>query len=171
LIDLENFSVFDIAFFITIAIAIISGCIKGLVRQLLGLAGIFIGTYCAYKLSSGLTGWWRGHFDVNDEVTRIILFIILSSVIYILVLWLAKLLDKLLKMAMLGWINRLFGMLFGAIKVIVIFSALAYAISYLKSTGFEINDINKSKVYDYLILIADSVFFFFEPLKHIGIGN
>ncbi|MDR3245534.1 MAG: CvpA family protein [Prevotellaceae bacterium] len=158
---MENFSVFDIAFFIIIAISVIRGCIKGFVRQLLGLAGIFIGTYCAYKLSSGLTGWWHGHFNVNDEVTRIVLFIILSSVIYILVLWLARLVDKLLKMAMLGWVNRLLGMIFGAIKVIVIFSVIAYVISYLKSTGFEINDISKSKIYDYLILIAESVFFFF----------
>jgi membrane protein required for colicin V production len=160
---LENFSVFDIAFSVAILISVISGYIKGFVRQLLGLAGIFAGTYCAYRLSQALTEWWSGHFNVDAEVMKIILFIITATIIYVLVLWLAILLGKLLKMAMLSWINRLFGMLFGAIKVMLIFCALAYAIHYLQLTGMEIRDMDKSVVYDYLLLIANSIFFFFEP--------
>jgi membrane protein required for colicin V production len=162
LIDLEDFSIFDIAFAITFLISVISGFIKGFVRQLLGLAGIFVGTYCAYKLSLKLTEWWHGHFNVDAEIMKIIVFIILSSIIYALVIWLAILLGKLLKMAMLSWINRLFGMFFGAIKIVLIFSALAYAINYLKLAGMEVEDINNSIVYDYFISVANSIFFFFE---------
>jgi membrane protein required for colicin V production len=158
---LENFSIFDLVFFTAIIISVISGFIKGFVRQLLGLVGIFAGTYCAYILSLGLSEWWRGHFNVDAKITQIVIFIILSSIIYVLVIWLAILLGKLLKMAMLSWINRLSGMLFGAIKVIIIFSALAYAIYYLKQTGVEIKDIDKSFVYDYLIAIADIIFLFY----------
>jgi membrane protein required for colicin V production len=162
LIDLGNFSIFDLTFSIAFIIAVISGLVKGFVRQILGIVGIFAGTYCAYILSAQLTGWWRGHFNVNAEVMKIIVFIILASIIYALAIWLAILLGKLLKMAMLSWANRLFGMLFGAIKVVIIFSALAYAIHYLKQTGVEIKDIDKSIAYDYLIAIANSIFFFFE---------
>jgi membrane protein required for colicin V production len=161
LIDLENFSIFDLVFFTAIIIAVISGLIKGFVRQLLGLVGIFAGTYCAYILSLGLSRWWQGHFNVDAKVTQIVLFIILASIIYILVIWLAMLLGKLLKMAMLSWINRLFGMLFGAIKVIIIFSALAYALYYLRQTGVEIKDIDKSLAYGYLVAIADTIFVFY----------
>ncbi|MDR1341167.1 MAG: CvpA family protein [Prevotellaceae bacterium] len=162
LINPESYSVFDLVFLLALAISVISGFMKGFARQLLGLAGILIGTYCAYKLSLGLTEWWRGHFNVDAEVMKIVVFVILASIIYALVLWLAVLLGKMLKMAMLNWINRLFGMLFGAVKVIIIFSALAYAIHFLKQTGMEIKDVDKSIAYDYLIRIADSVFFFFE---------
>jgi membrane protein required for colicin V production len=162
LIELENLSVFDLIFLSAIVISVISGFVKGFVRQLLGLAGIFIGTYCAYKLSVGLTEWWHGHFNVDAEVMKIVVFVIISSIIYALVLWLAVLLGKMLKMAMLGWLNRLFGMIFGAVKIIIIFSALAYAIHFLKQTGVEIKDINKSVTYNYLIQIANSIFFFFE---------
>jgi membrane protein required for colicin V production len=162
LTDIGNFSVFDLVFLIATAISVISGFVKGFARQLLGLAGILVGTYCAYKLSLGVTEWWRGHFNVDADVMKIIVFIILSSIIYALVLWLAMLLGKMLKMAMLNWINRLFGMLFGAIKVVIIFSALAYAIHFLKQTGVDIKDIDKSIAYDYLIQIANSVFFFIE---------
>jgi membrane protein required for colicin V production len=147
---------------VAIIAAIISGLARGFVKQLLGVGGIFAGTYCAYKLSVELSKWWRGHFDVNLETAKLVIFIILAAIIYLLVLWLAGLLDRLLKMAMLGWINRLFGMLFGAVKIIIIFSALAYSIRYLKSTGMAINDIDKSVTYDYLLLIADSIFFFFK---------
>jgi membrane protein required for colicin V production len=161
LIDLENFSIFDLTFFTAIIIAVISGLRKGFVRQLLGLVGIFAGTYCAYILSLGLSEWWRGHFNVDIKVTQIIIFIILASIIYALVIWLSILLGKLLKMAMLSWINRLLGMLFGAIKVIIIFSALAYVICYLKQTGVEIKDIDKSLAYNYLVAIADIIFLFY----------
>jgi membrane protein required for colicin V production len=162
---MENFSVCDVVFVIAMLLALVIGYMKGLVRQLLGLVGIFVGTYCSYKLSGGLTKWWHGYFDINVEIAKIIVFIILSSIIYILVLWLAKLVGKLLKMAMLNWINRLFGMMFSAIKVLIIFCVLAYAIHYLKSTGIdlEFEDLNKSKAYNQLISIANSVFFFFKP--------
>ncbi|MDR1581986.1 MAG: CvpA family protein [Prevotellaceae bacterium] len=163
---MENFSIFDLIFAISLLVSIISGFIRGFVRQLLGLAGIFGGTYCAYKLSLELTNWWHGHFNVDAEVMKIIVFIVLALIIYALVIWLAILLGKLLKMAMLSWMNRFAGMLFGAIKIILIFSAMAYAIHYLKLTGMEMNDIEKSVVYDYLISIANTIFFFFEPSKH-----
>jgi membrane protein required for colicin V production len=162
LTDWENFAIFDLLFFAAMLVAVICGFIKGLVRQLLGLAGIFVGTYCAYKLSLKLTEWWHGHFNVDAEVMKIVVFVILALIIYALVIWLAILLDKLLKMAMLGWINRLFGMIFGAIKIVLIFSALAYAIHYLKQTGMEVMNTGDSVVYDYLIVIADSIFFFFD---------
>jgi membrane protein required for colicin V production len=132
------------------------------VRQLLGLAGIFAGTYCAYVLSIELTKWWRSHFDVDVKVAQIVVFIIVASIIYALVIWLAVLVGKLLKMAMLSWLNRLFGMIFGAVKVIIIFSALAYAIHYLKLANIDVNDVNKSLSYNYLVEVANSVFFFFE---------
>jgi membrane protein required for colicin V production len=167
LTDLENISIFDLTFAIALLIAVISGFVKGFVRQLLGLAGIFAGTYCAYKLSLGLTEWWHGHFNVDANIMKIIVFIILSSIIYTLVIWLSVMLGKLLKMAMLSWINRLFGMLFGAIKIILIFSALAYAIHYLKQTGFEIKYMENSITFDILISIANSIFFFFETSNNI----
>jgi uncharacterized membrane protein required for colicin V production len=154
------------AFFIAAVISLISGFVKGFVRQLLGLAGIFAGTYCAYKLSLGLTAWWHSHFNVDADVMKIILFIILSSIIYALVLWLAVLLGKMLKMAMLSWMNRLLGMFFGAIKIVFIFSALAYAICFLQQTGMKISDIEKSIVFDSLVHIANSIFFFFESANN-----
>jgi membrane protein required for colicin V production len=157
----ENFSIFDLSFLVALVIAVISGFVKGFVRQLLGLAGIFAGTYCAYKLSLALTEWWSGHFNVDPKVMKIVTFIILATIIYALVIWLAILLGKLLKMAMLSWINRLFGMLFGAMKIVLLFGAVAYAICYLKLAGMEIKTDN-SITYDYFISIANSIFFFFD---------
>jgi membrane protein required for colicin V production len=153
---MNDFSVFDLIFAIAMLIAVISGFIRGFVRQLFGLLGIFVGTYCAYKLSIAFTKWWKGYFDVDEKVMQLISFIIIAAIIYVLVLWLAILIGKLLKMAMLSWVNRLFGMLFGAMKIVLIFSAVAYSICYLKQTGVEIKDIDKSVTYDYLISIANS---------------
>lgn len=156
--DLETFSTFDAIFLIALLIAAISGYIKGFVRQLIGLTGIIAGTYLAYKLAAVSTNWWHGSFD--ERAVRIIVFSVFAILFYFLAFWLAKTLDKLLKMAMLNWINRLFGLIFGALKIIIIFSALAFAIHFLKLTGIEIlqNDIVKSKTYTHLIYTANVVF-------------
>lgn len=151
---LSSYAIFDIVFFIAIAFSCIYGYIKGFVRQLFGLVGIFIGTYCAYKLAGALTIWWHGHFDVDPRVTKIIIFIILSAIIYFLVLRLAILFDKLLKMAMLNWVNKFLGLIFGAAKIILIFSALAYAINSLNMS----DKMNTSKIYSHLISLADFIF-------------
>jgi membrane protein required for colicin V production len=164
---MENFSIFDLTFCVALLVSVISGFIKGFVRQLLGLAGIFAGTYCAYILSIELAKWWRGHFDVDVKVAQIVVFIIVASIIYALVIWLAVLSGKLLKMAMLSWLNRLFGMIFGAVKVIIIFSALAYSIHYLKLANIDVRDVNKSLSYNYLVEVANSVFFFFESSNFV----
>jgi membrane protein required for colicin V production len=166
LTDFSDFSIFDLSFFGALLISLISGFAKGFVRQLLGLAGIFVGTYCAYKLSIGLTAWWHGHFNVDADVMKIVLFIILSSIIYTFVIWLTVMLGKMLKMAMLSWLNRLMGMLFGAIKVILIFSAVAYAMSFLQQTGVKISDVEKSMTFDILVHISNSIFFFFESVNN-----
>ena len=136
------------------------GLRKGFVRQLAGLAGIILGTYCAYQLSLWLTNWWSGHFDINSNVMQIILFIILATIIFALVIWLSIMLDKMLKLALLGWINRLLGMLFGVLNIVVIFGALSYAIHSLKLSGIEFlgNDLAKSKVYNMLVSFADFMF-------------
>ena len=156
--DLDTFSIFDTIFFIALLIAAISGYIKGFVRQLIGLTGIIAGTYFAYKLASVSTNWWHGSFD--ERAVRIIVFSVLAILFYFLAFWLAKMLDKLLKMAMLSWINRLLGLVFGMLKIIIIFSALSFAIHFLKLTGIEIlkSDIGKSKIYTHLIYTANMVF-------------
>ncbi|MDR1898370.1 MAG: CvpA family protein [Prevotellaceae bacterium] len=162
-----TFSVFDLIFSIAVLTAAIFGFAKGLMRQLIGLAGIFVGTYCAYKISSSVTAWWCSNFDVNPEVMKIVVFVTLSIIIYFLALWLARLLDKLIKMAMLSWVNRLFGLLFGMMKIILIFIVLAYAIKALKLTEIEAlgKDLQISKTYDYLVSTVDFIFPYISSVK------
>ena len=154
LINLSSFAVFDIVFIGALITACVYGYTKGFVRQLLGLVGIVAGTYCAYKLAEVFTAWWHTQFDVDPDVMKIIVFIILAIIIYLLVLRVAVLLNKLLKMAMLGWLNRLLGMIFGAAKIILIFSALAYAINALNFTDKMVG----SKTFTYLISLANYLF-------------
>jgi membrane protein required for colicin V production len=155
-----EYSIFDFVFAASLLIAAVSGYMKGLVRQLIGLLGIIAGTYCAWKIATALTGWWQGHFNVDPKITRAIIFVILAIIIYVLVVWLAKLLDKLIKMAMLAWINRLLGMLFGVLKIVLIFGILAYAAQALRLTAIETigNDLSKSVGYELLQSVIKFVF-------------
>jgi membrane protein required for colicin V production len=162
---LDTFSFFDLIFAVAIVASAISGYAKGFVYQLTGLAGIIAGTYCSYKLSTVLTQWlttqwWTEHFKTDPDVVKIVLFVVFAIVIYFLAFRLARLLDRLVKMAMLGWLNRLFGLLFGILKIVVIFCVLAYAVHSLNFTGLKSidNDLGKSKIYPVLVSTVEALF-------------
>ncbi|MDR0560330.1 MAG: CvpA family protein [Prevotellaceae bacterium] len=161
---MEAFSIFDIIVLISLFLAAVFGYIRGMVCQLIGLIGIIAGTYVACKLALMFTDWWRKYFNVDEGSTKIIVFIIMFAIIaltvYFITFRLSKILDKLLKSAMLNWINRLLGMIFGILKTVVIFSILAYAIHSLKLTGVDIlnKDLKKSATYGKLVYAADFVF-------------
>jgi membrane protein required for colicin V production len=166
---LDNFSFFDLIFVAAIAASAIAGYIKGFVYQLIGLVGIIAGTYCAFKLSVVATQWLSERFQFNPDAAKIVIFAILAIAIYFIAFRLARLLDKMLKMAMLGWLNRLLGLLFGMLKAGAIFCALAYAVHSLNFTGLKSvdDDLKKSKVYPALVSTGEILF----PYIYVSIYN
>lgn len=151
---------FDSLFLILVAVGAIMGLIKGFVRQLLGLIGIVLGIYVAYHFSGTLALWWSRQFDVNKDTTRIILFIVMVVAVNILAMVLAKLVEDIFTFAMLAWLNRLAGMVFGAIQVVFMLAAILFAYNALglnTGKGFEAW-LEDSACYSLLIDLAHFIF-------------
>lgn len=125
----------DIVFAILIVIACIKGFQKGLIIAVFSIIAYIIGIAAALKFSSIVAGWLHNSTNVSAKWLPFLSFAIVFLVVVILVNRGGKLIEKTFQMALLGWVNRLGGIVFYAALYIIIFSVfLFYAekISLLK---------------------------------------
>ena len=116
----------DIVFVILMIIACIKGYKKGLVIALFSIIAFIIGIAAALKFSAIVAKWIDGHASVSAKWLPFISFAIVFFVIVLLVNWGGKLIEKTFQMAMLGWVNRIGGMVFYVALYIIIFSILLF---------------------------------------------
>ena len=90
------------------------------------LVGIIIGLAAAIKLSTIVAGYIGQAVNVSDKWLPVISFIVVFFLMVLLVRLGADLIQKAVEMAMLGWINRLGGMIFYAIIFIIVYSIFLF---------------------------------------------
>ena len=126
----------DIIIIALVAIAAIMGIFKGFINQFVSIAAILLGTWCAFKFAGFLTlkvaDWFN--LDIAQNTLHIIMFIVIFILVLILAQIIGKVLEGLIKLSMLGWLNRILGLLFGALKAIIILGIVAYIVNYLNGT-------------------------------------
>ena len=116
----------DIIFAILIIIACVKGYQKGLVIALFSIIAFIIGLAAALKLSSVVAGWLGNNANISARWLPFLSFAIVFFVVVLLVRWGGKLIEKTFEMALLGWVNRLGGIIFYAVLYIIIFSVFLF---------------------------------------------
>lgn len=116
-------NLFDIAVITIITFCLIGGGFRGLIREVSGIIGLTAGFYGANTYYERLLPYARQWID-TPAVQHLICFFALFCVILLVVGLLARLIRKLLHLVFLGWVDRTFGIWFGALKGILISTIL-----------------------------------------------
>jgi len=116
----------DIVFAILMVIACVKGYQKGLIIALFSIIAFIIGLAAALKLSTVVAHWINGQASVSTKWLPFISFALVFFAVVLLVGWTGKLIEKTFQMALLGWVNRLGGMVFYAALYIIIFSVFLF---------------------------------------------
>jgi membrane protein required for colicin V production len=116
----------DIIFAIIIIIACIKGYQKGLIIALFSIVAFIIGLAAALKLSAIVAGWLSSNVNVSARWLPFISFALVFLAVVLLVNWGGKIIEKTFQMALLGWVNRLGGIIFYAALYIIIFSVFLF---------------------------------------------
>lgn len=137
----------DIIFAIIMAFAIYRGFTRGLIVAVFSLVAFILGMAAALKLSavlaahlaqSGMQGrWWP-----------VICFIVIFLAVVILVRLGAAALEKVVQWSMLGWVNRLGGILLYAVVFVLGYSVLLWLANQLYWLSPEVK--LQSRVYPYI---------------------
>lgn len=108
------------------ALAVFKGYRKGLVVAVFSFFGFFIGLAAALKLSTYVAGRLGEVVTVSERWLPFISFALVFIAVVLLVRLGAKMLEGVAEMAMLGWVNRLLGILLYALIYTMIFSVVLF---------------------------------------------
>src|SRR5580693_6609015 len=101
----------DIFFYIILVFAIIRGWRKGLILALFSLVCGLAGLAAAVKLSAVAATFMKSDLHMTTRWIPVIAFILVFILVIIIVRWAGRLLEKLIKLVLLEWLNKLGGIL------------------------------------------------------------
>jgi len=114
----------DIIILAVLAWALFRGFKNGLFIEIASIAALILGIWGAIRFSWFTENKLVEYFDMQGQYLGLTAFIITFIVIVILIHFLARALDKLLKAVALGFAVRILGMAFALLKTILILSIL-----------------------------------------------
>jgi len=115
---------FDIIFVIPLIWGAYKGYTKGFIIEIASLIALGLGIFGGVKFSSLSAEYLSQLFDISAKLMPLISFAVTFIVIVLAVFTIAKLLQKIVKMVALGFVNRLAGLIFGCLKFALILSVV-----------------------------------------------
>jgi membrane protein required for colicin V production len=119
----------DIIFLILLLLAVFKGMRKGFIVAVFSLLAFIIGLAAALKLSAVVALWLQSNTNVNGRWLPFLSFIIVMFCVTLLVRWCAALIEKAIDMAMLGFINKLAGIILYAVLYVIVYSVVLFFIT------------------------------------------
>jgi membrane protein required for colicin V production len=138
----------DLIYAVIIILAVLQGYRRGLVVGLFSLVAVIIGLAAAMKLSIVAGNYIGKVIKISDEWLPIISFAVVFLLIVLLIRLGARAIEKTVEMAMLGWVNKIGGVVFYAALYTIIFSVLLFYAEQMKLLQPE--TINKSVTYSFI---------------------
>ncbi len=116
----------DIIFFILMLSAIYKGYTRGFIVSVVSFFAVVIGLAAALKLSAIVANWLRQSTYISSQWLPFLSFIIVMIGVIFLLRLMANVLQKSVEFLLMGWANKIGGMLFYAIIYTMVFSVVLF---------------------------------------------
>ncbi len=150
----------DIILIVFLLLAAFNGFRRGLISEVASLAALILGVWGAIEFSDLTYEFLRENMGWEANHMNLISFVITFVAIVILVHLVASSLTKLVEVAMLGWVNRITGLVFGVVKTAFILSILLLIFNKIDENVHILSEETKqnSQLYEPIRKFAPSVF-------------
>ncbi|GGH81351.1 membrane protein required for colicin V production [Filimonas zeae] len=118
--------IIDIIFAGLLLYAIIKGLRKGLVLAVFSFFAVIIGLAAAIKLSTVVAGWLQRNTNIGMQWLPLLSFVVIMIAVALLVRWCASLIEVGLDLVLMGWLNKIAGVLLYMILYITVFSVCLF---------------------------------------------
>ena len=119
----------DVLFLLFMGLAVFKGLRQGLILAVFSAIAFIVGLAAAVKLSAALAGYLKDSVHVSTRWLPVLAFVLVFLGVVLLVRGGAKLLEAALDLAMMGWLNKLAGVvLYGLVYAIILSVLLFYAV-------------------------------------------
>ena len=156
----------DILFYIILLLAIIKGWRRGLILAVFSVICCLLGLAAAVKLSAVVAAYLEPHLQLSARWLPVIAFILVFTAVALLVRWFANLLENVLKMVFLEWLNKLGGILLFILLYISIYSVILFYGTHAQIISA--NAVNASHVYPLIAPWGPGVIHFIEKFIPFG---
>jgi len=157
----------DIGILSITAIFFVRGVFRGFVFELVTVVGLILGYIISITYLSIVSSFILSFFpSLPVSIVNIVSFFVLFVGTNMLLRVIANILTKTLKIAMLGWLNRLLGGLFGILKGVILLSIIVFVVSLipLSDTLLQNTEVNNSVLYPILEIFGPKLY---EEIKTI----
>lgn len=128
---LQSVGLLDIVFIAILSISILIGLIRGAIREVLSLVGLAAALYLAFKFSDMVSKNYVSQFFEQPKISYIISFILIIVAAIFTIALINLFISQLLKASGLSFINRLLGLVFGALRGAIICSIIVLVIGFI----------------------------------------
>ncbi len=143
----------DIVILSIASIFFVRGIFRGFILELITVVGLVLGYLISITYLSIVAGFILSFFpSFPESLVNIISFFVLFVGTNILLRLGANMISKTLKIAMLGWLNRLLGGILGLFKIIIILSILVFVLDLIPFSSVLLDQIESKNSYLYPIL-------------------
>lgn len=127
----------DLIFLILMILAAFKGFNKGFIVALFSIFAFIAGIAAAMKLSATMAGYLGENLHIAVQWLPVVSFMVVFVLVVVLVRLGAKIIEKTIDLALLGWLNRLAGILLYALLYAIVLSILVFYASQVKIISAE----------------------------------
>lgn len=116
----------DVLFLLFMVLAVFRGLRQGFIIAVFSAVALVIGLAAAIKLSAIVAGYGRENTHISSRWLPVLAFLLVFLVVVIGVRAGGRLAEKAVDLALLGWLNKLAGVLLFAVLYTIILSVLLF---------------------------------------------
>ena len=146
--------------------ALYFGIKNGLVKQLVALAVVYFGIKLSVQFAEPASQWVIEHLQITEFWAKAISFILIFFVVALVLSLLGRIIEKIIKISLLGWLNKLLGV----VMTFCLFALLLSVVAYLVDSANNLLEfipkekLEESRFYPMLLAFSQQVFPFFKEL-------
>lgn len=159
-------NILDIVLLVCLIPAVIQGLRKGFIAQVVAIISLVLGGWLAYRFTSVVTEWLVQWISASGPALDIIAFILIFAIVVTILFLLGKILEASIKIILLGWLNRLLGLVFALFKYVLIIGLLVILFDSVNSRFDLVSDeyLDSSFMYSGIRSLSWSVFPYLKSL-------
>lgn len=153
-------NILDIILLICFIPALVQGIRKGFIAQAISIISIIAGVWASARFANMVSEWVGRYITASEQVLKVVSFALILVVVFILLALIGKALEGVFKLVMLGWLNKLLGVVFALLKTGIIVGLVIMAFTSLNDTFHFVKEsvLNDSVLYPPLKKIAYEIF-------------
>ena len=159
-------NILDIILLICFIPAAIQGFQKGFISQVIAIISIIAGVWLSVQFASEVTVWLAQYIQGSEQVLKVVSFALIFIAVIAGLALLGRLVEGTVKLIMLGWLNRLLGVVFSLVKAALIVGLVIMAFCSLNNTFQLVSEdvLNQSVLFPPLKNMAYTVFPYLKDL-------